>query len=355
VTGLERRYRLLLRVLPGWYRAVWEQDMVATFLAGVEAEVTGDEQADLVGEYGWPDRAEVVSVLALAVRLRLGGAPGYAASRAWGAAARRVALVVLLVNAVWSVLDVGLVVWISGAIPVLPSVPPDAVHAPSIGERVLSLAGLVWLAAYLALLAGRRHAAGGLAVVGLAHVAVLRVREVLLTGAPIEAAAAAVASVVVPALLLLGLAAFRRDAPLPRRRPWLTALGIGLVLSPVLPVLWFRFRTEPDAAVWVFLHPDGVSCVLVVVAGAVCLARRAVRPDGGPAWPLALAVLAVAALTLRLTSLWALPEADRVASMTAGLAQVGAALAAATMLAVVGARDLSRLSATHHPEPPVQY
>src|SRR3954464_3850840 len=137
VTGLERRYRLLLRVLPGWYRAVWEQDMVATFLTGVEAAVAGDEQADLVGEYGWPDRAEVASVLALAVRLRLGGAPAYAQSRAWGAAARRVALVVLLINAVWSVLDVGMTVWLSGAIPVLPSPPPDTVGASSLGEWVL--------------------------------------------------------------------------------------------------------------------------------------------------------------------------------------------------------------------------
>ena len=77
------------------------------------------------------------------------------------------------------------------------------------------------------------------------------------------------------------------------------------MLSPVLPVLAFRFRTEPDAVVSVFIHPDAVHCLFVVVAGAVCLARRAVRPGGGPAWPLALAVLAVAALTLRLTSLWA--------------------------------------------------
>jgi hypothetical protein len=66
-------------------------------------------------------------------------------------------------------------------------------------------------------------------------------------------------------------------------------------------------------------------------------------------------VLAAAALTLRLTSLWALTEADWLASRTVGLAQVGAALAAAIALTVVGARDLSRLPATHHPEPPLQY
>jgi hypothetical protein len=96
-------------------------------------------------------------------------------------------------------------------------------------------------------------------------------------------------------------------------------------------------------------------CVLVVVAGTVCLARRAVRPGGGLARPLALAVLAAAALTLRLTSLWALTEADWLASRTAGLAQVGAALAAAIVLTVVGARDLSRLPARHRPEPPLVF
>jgi hypothetical protein len=183
VTGLERRYRLLLRVLPGWYRAVWEQDMVATFLAGVEAEVAGDEQADLVGEYGWPDRAEVVSVLALAVRLRLGGAPAHAQSRAWGAAARRVALVVLLIHAVWSVLTVGLAVQYTLAVPASPTAPPDPVDPLRLGEWVLILAGLVWLAAYLALLAGHPHATG-LAAVGLTQLAVLRVQHVLLTDAP---------------------------------------------------------------------------------------------------------------------------------------------------------------------------
>jgi hypothetical protein len=246
-------------------------------------------------------------------------------------------------------------VWFTVAAPASPTAPPDSAGALSLGEWGLVLAGLVWLAAYLALLAGHPHATGGLVAVGLAQLAVLRVQNVLLTGAPIEAAAAAAASVVVPALLLLGLAAFHRDAPLPRRRPWLTALGVGLMVGSALHVLAFWFRTAPDV-VWVFIHPDAVYCLLVVVAGTVCLARRAVRPGGGPAWPLALAMLAAAALTLRLTSLWALTEADWLASRTAGLAQVGAALAAAIVLTVVGARDLNRLPATHHhPEPPLQY
>ena len=40
---LERRYRRVLRLLPGWYREQWEQDMVAAFL---DSWLTGDPEAD---------------------------------------------------------------------------------------------------------------------------------------------------------------------------------------------------------------------------------------------------------------------------------------------------------------------
>ena len=36
---LEQRYRRVLRLLPGYYRARWEQDMVAAFL---DSSLTGD-------------------------------------------------------------------------------------------------------------------------------------------------------------------------------------------------------------------------------------------------------------------------------------------------------------------------
>jgi hypothetical protein len=283
----------------------------------------------------------VLSVLALAVRLRLGGAPDHPGSRAWGAAARRVALAAILINGVFGVPDIPVALWVSGAVPALPSPPPELVSDPSPGQWVLLSAGLVWLAAYLALLYGHPRAATGLAVVGLTQHALLYLGGVLINGGPVEVAAAAAVNVVVLALLLLGLAAFHRDTPPPRRRPWLTALGVGLVLSPTLPVL--AFRAPPHA----LIDPDAVSCLLVVVAATVYLIRRAVRPGGDPAWPLALAVLATAALTLRLTSLWAFthvdPALNRLGATPVGLAQAGAALAAATALGIVGARDL-RLS-----------
>ncbi|MBV9379108.1 MAG: hypothetical protein JOY82_08150 [Streptosporangiaceae bacterium] len=40
---LEDRYRRVLRLLPGYYRDRWEEDMVAAFL---NSQMTGDEDED---------------------------------------------------------------------------------------------------------------------------------------------------------------------------------------------------------------------------------------------------------------------------------------------------------------------
>ena len=94
---LERRYRRVLRLLPGYYREQWEEDMVAAFLDGW---LTGDPEAD---EYiTWaagPGWAEVASVAGLAARLYLGGAGAPRRYFAWGQAIRRAVLVVTLVQA----------------------------------------------------------------------------------------------------------------------------------------------------------------------------------------------------------------------------------------------------------------
>lgn len=95
-SNLERRYRaLLLVLLPGWYRAEREDEMVGIFLSG-----RGDG-LDL--EYGWPGWGEAAATLGLSVRVRLG------ARRPAGAVVRLVALtglVGLLVGSAqsWTVL-----------------------------------------------------------------------------------------------------------------------------------------------------------------------------------------------------------------------------------------------------------
>ena len=58
---LESRYRRVLRLLPEGYRRAWEEDMVSTFLASAGGN-----------DHARPSLAEQLSVLALAVRLRLG-------------------------------------------------------------------------------------------------------------------------------------------------------------------------------------------------------------------------------------------------------------------------------------------
>jgi PadR family transcriptional regulator, regulatory protein PadR len=69
--NLERRYRRVLRLLPGWYRQRWEQDMVAAFL---DSWLTGDQEADeYISKVAGPSWAETASVAALAARLYLSG------------------------------------------------------------------------------------------------------------------------------------------------------------------------------------------------------------------------------------------------------------------------------------------
>lgn len=63
VSNLERRYRRLLKVLPGWYRADREEEMVGIFLA--------DRTDDLDLEHGWPGWGETWAILGLGVRTHL--------------------------------------------------------------------------------------------------------------------------------------------------------------------------------------------------------------------------------------------------------------------------------------------
>ncbi|WP_447001787.1 hypothetical protein ACRAKI_18675 [Saccharothrix isguenensis] len=79
---LERRYRTLLRVLPAWYRAEREEEMVGIFFA--------DRGDDLELEYGWPGWGETAATLGLAVRVRFG------VRRPAGAVVRLLALTGLL-------------------------------------------------------------------------------------------------------------------------------------------------------------------------------------------------------------------------------------------------------------------
>ncbi len=106
---LERRYRRVLRLLPGYYREQWEEDMVAALLDGW---LTGDPEADeYISKAARPSWAEVASVAGLAARRYLGGAGAPRRYFAWGQAVRRAVLAVLLVHAVLAVEVLVLLVW----------------------------------------------------------------------------------------------------------------------------------------------------------------------------------------------------------------------------------------------------
>jgi hypothetical protein len=61
-SNLERRYRVLLKVLPQWYREDREEEMVGLFL------VERTDELDL--EHSWPGWGETGAMLALAIRTR---------------------------------------------------------------------------------------------------------------------------------------------------------------------------------------------------------------------------------------------------------------------------------------------
>jgi hypothetical protein len=106
---LEQRYRRVLRLLPGYYRNRWEEDMAAAFL---DSALTGDPVEDeYIIEFGRPGWVEVASVAGLADRLYLGGVGTPRRYFAWGQAVRNAVLAVTLVNAVRGLAALAALAW----------------------------------------------------------------------------------------------------------------------------------------------------------------------------------------------------------------------------------------------------
>ena len=76
---LEQRYRRVLRLLPGYYRDTWEEDMVAGLPGQLADRRPGRRRVTM--EFDRPSWPEVASVAGLAARLYLGG--GGAPLRSW--------------------------------------------------------------------------------------------------------------------------------------------------------------------------------------------------------------------------------------------------------------------------------
>ncbi|MGH3203009.1 MAG: hypothetical protein ACRDOA_13255 [Streptosporangiaceae bacterium] len=294
---LEQRYRRVLRLLPGYYRERWEQDMIAAFLDGW---LTGDAETDAyITEAARPEWAEVASVAGLAGRLYLGGAGAPRRYFAWGQAVRRAVLAAVLVHAVLG-LDVLVRTAWSRRLFGLPAPPAflTIISSGGVWFTVYYVVNFAWIVIFAALILGRYRTARVIAVLAIVPGLVASL-QTQLTGsmpAPFASWAFWVPLSLAP---VLAMAAFHQDAPSAAGRRWLLALPAGdlLVIAPMLAL-----QASSNFA-WVPDFP-GQCCLLVALA---CLAyaprawsRRAV---GSGAWSLALALLALVAGVYRIASL----------------------------------------------------
>jgi hypothetical protein len=261
-SDLERRYRRVLRLLPGWYRERWEQDMVAAFLDGW---LTGDPAADeYISRAAGPGWAETASVAGLAFRLHLGG-PATARRHAWGQAIRRAVLTMLLVHAVLAVNVLVFLLCRRRLVGWLPAPPGSLVVAPAgAWATAYYLACVTWIAISVSLALGHYRTAQVLAalaiVPGLA--ALLRAQLTGIMPAPFGSWSFWVLADLVP---VLAMTVFHRDAPRRVLGRWLLAWPAGYVLvyGPLMAL-----QATGNSA-WL---PDfsGLCCILVSLA---CLAH----------------------------------------------------------------------------------
>jgi len=297
---LEDRYRRVLRVLPGYYRDQWEDDMVAAYL---DSRVTGDEAEDeYVAEFGRPALTEVASVARLAVRLYLGGASTPRRYFAWGQAVRRAVLAVTLVHAMAGLDALVLLDWNRRMVSWLPAPPASLASVTPVGvlpPTVWHLVDCAWIVTLLALALGHYRAARFIAAAAIVpNLIWLLYGE--FTGTLATLAIGPWAFWILLNLVpVLAMAAFHRDAPPAARWPWLVALPAGYLLVAV-PLMVVKATGN---GAWL---PDnsGLLCLLVMLA-CVAHAPRALsrRTAVSGVWSLTLTLLAALAGAYRIASL----------------------------------------------------
>ncbi|SOE13606.1 hypothetical protein SAMN06272775_4585 [Streptomyces sp. 2323.1] len=330
-TMLEQRYRTVLRLLPSYYRAAREEEMVEAYLHGFD-----ERQRDELR----PAWGEVASIAALAVRTRMGAAGAPARYATLGAVVRLFALLSVLLQAASGVTGQALLLaWVHGAAPRDRDMVLEGFtgHGAAAGlyEVVRWLIPPAWTVAYLALL--RDHRRTALAFAALAALPGLAfVTQHLDSGQDALAVSFSLTATVFSWLTVVALCcAFHRDAPparLPLASPGLALMGT-CVLMGASTVVW---QGGAD--------PGWAGGVAFVAAAAVWLVARcrSPQPAGDPALPVALAALGLAMLVERTLSLAFLADAHApgfLLTVTAVQAGVIAALAAA--LTAIGSRGLT--------------
>ncbi len=290
---LEDRYRRVLRLLPGYYRATWEEDMAAAFL---DSRMTGDEDDDEYAfEFGRPAWPEVASVAALAARLYLGGAGAPRRYLAWGQAVRRAVLAVVLAHASQGLAGLTLLAWRRHQASWLPALPATlAAPVPGAWHTVADAIGCAWIVVFVALVLGHHRTARAIAALAVAA-DLLYLLHAQLAGILLRPVGSWSSFILLDVTPALAMAAFHRDAPAAARRPWLLALPGYCLLVPA-PVMALQ-ATGNQA--WL-PDPAGLGCLMVSLA---CLAHAPAalsrRAAGSGTWSLALALLAAAAAAWR--------------------------------------------------------
>jgi hypothetical protein len=295
--GLEQRYRRVLRLLPGYYRDQWEEDMVAAFL---DSWLTGDPEVDVaVLRFCRPGLGEVASVAGLAARLYLGGASAPRRYFAWGQAIRRAVLAVVLVHAVLGLNVLVRTAW-SRRLFGLPAPPASllTISPGGVWPTVFYAVNVAWIVTFVALALGHYRTArllAALAIVpGLA--ALLQAQLTGIMPAPFGPWAWWVLVDLAP---VAAMAAFHSGAPPAARWPWLLALPVGYLLV-IVPLM---VAQATGNLAWV---PDvaGQFCLLVALACLVHAPRAwSRRAAGSGVWSLTVALLAAVAAAYRIATL----------------------------------------------------
>ena len=226
---LEQRYRRVLRLLPGYYRGKWEEDMVAAFL---DSWLTGDPEDDeAIIEFCRPTWPEVASVAGLAARLYLGGRGAPRRYFAWGQAVRGAVLAVVLVHSVRALDGFVRLAWTHRLFSWLPAAPVNIPIAPSGGilPTAFYAVGCAWIVIFAALVLRHYRTARVLGALAIVPYLVVLLRAEL-TGSQLPLFGAWAFWVLLDLAPVLAMAAFYRRRP--RGRAPALAAGPARQLPP---------------------------------------------------------------------------------------------------------------------------
>jgi hypothetical protein len=339
--GLEQRYRRVLRLLPGWYRDRWEEDMIAAFLDSWHSGDPDDDQWAL--EFCKPTWGEVANVAGLALGLYLGGAGAPRRYFAWGRAVRNAVLTVLLVHAVLGLNVLVRTAW-SHRLFGLPAPPASLMTAAPGGvwPTMFYMVNVAWIVTFVTLAAGRYRTARVLAALAIVPglVALLQAQLTGVMPAPFGPWAWWVLFGFVP---VLAMTAFHSSALPPARWPWMLALPAGYLLV-IVPLLVVQATSN---LAWV---PDfaGQCCLLIALACLAHVPRAWSRQaTGSGIWSLTLMLLAAVAGAYRIVTLTAYQHDPHL--IVVSLTELLILLAAAALVAPDAARSQKATPAPPYP------